>query len=131
MNKKKSVINPTTICMIICAIFISDGFYKSYEYSIGDPIGSVGGRLLVRAMGAITGAIFGLILSFVAKLFIKLFSTNSLIKEQNKILSDNNYNKNNKVNELKKEPINPSSLDETILIDLSKKENKEDKNSSK
>lgn len=102
MNKKKSVINPTTICMIICAIFVSDAFYKSFQYSVGDPIGAVNGRLLLGATGAITGAIFGLILSFIAKLFFKPSRTSRLIREQNNILSDNDYNKNNKVDELNK-----------------------------
>ncbi|MCB2362248.1 SHOCT domain-containing protein [Clostridium estertheticum] len=101
MNKKISFINSTTICMVICAIFLFNVFYKTYEYSPDDPIGAVGGRLLVGITGAIVGALMGLILRFIGHLFFRPCRTDRLIREQNKILSNNNYNKNSKVNELK------------------------------
>ncbi|MCB2295449.1 hypothetical protein LGK95_18360 [Clostridium algoriphilum] len=102
MNKKISFINPTTICMVICAIFLFNVFYKTYEYSPNDPIGAVGGRLLLGVTGAIVGAIMGLILTFIAHLFFKPSRTNRLLKEQNNILYNNNCNKNNKIEELNK-----------------------------
>jgi len=109
MHRKKSIINlinPTTICMLICAITLFNLTYKTYEYKVGDPIGAVGGRLLVGISGGVVGAIFGLILSFIVHLFFGPSRTQRLLKEQNRILNDNNnennYSKNSKVDELNK-----------------------------
>ncbi|MCB2357106.1 SHOCT domain-containing protein [Clostridium estertheticum] len=101
MNKKKSFINPTTICMGICAILLFNVFYKTYEYSLNDPIGATEGRLVLGITGAIGGAFMGLILRYIGHLFFRPSRTDRLIRQQNKILSNNNYNPNSKVNELK------------------------------
>lgn len=103
MHRKISIINPTTICMIICAILLFKAFYNTYEYSPNDPIGPAEGRLVLGVSGAIVGAVMGLILAFIARLFFKPNRANRLLKEQNKILYDNNnnnYNQNSKVSEL-------------------------------
>ena len=106
MRKKISLINPTTICMLICAIPLFNVFYKTYEHNVGDPISAVEGRLLMGITGGIGGAMLGLILAFIAHLFFKPSHTNRLIQEQNRMLNENNkennYDKNSKVDELNK-----------------------------
>jgi len=92
--------------MLICAILLFKVFYKTYEHSVGDPIGAVEGRLLMGIIGGIGGAMLGLLLAFIAHLFFKPSHTNRLLKEQNRMLNDNyrenNYNKNSKVDEINK-----------------------------
>jgi len=89
--------------MLVCAIALFNLTYKTYEFKVGDRIGAVGGRLLVGISGGVVGAIFGLILSLIARLFFRSSRNQRLLKEQNRILKDNNnYNKNTKVDELNK-----------------------------
>lgn len=103
MSKKASIINLTTICMTICAILIAKVFYKFFEYTPGDPVSATNGRTIFTITGAISGAIIGLILAFIIHIFFKPGHTNRLLKEQNRILYDNNnYNKVSKVDELNK-----------------------------
>jgi len=103
MSKKASKLNLNTICMAICAILVFKVFYETFEYSPGDPISAVTGRIIFSITGALAGAIIGLILAFIIHIFFKPSRTNRLLKEQNRILYDNNnYNKTSKVDELNK-----------------------------
>ncbi|MCB2295894.1 hypothetical protein LGK95_20750 [Clostridium algoriphilum] len=102
MRKKISLINPTTICMLICAILLFDVSYRTFEYSVGDPIGAANGRLLVAIAGGIGGAVMGFILASIAHLFFKPSRTNRLLQEQNRMLNNNNNNINNKIDKLNK-----------------------------
>lgn len=102
-SKKKSLLNSTTICMLLCAIAIAKFSYESYQYNLGDPFKFVEGRIIFTIFGSILGAIMGLILVFFIHIFFKPSRTNKLLEQQNKFLYDNNkYNKNSKVDELNK-----------------------------
>ena len=104
MRKKLSIINPITIGILIFAILCFKMFYNNFEYSPGDPIGEVAnGRLLVGIIGGIIGGIVGLILGFIVHLMFRPNLTNRLLKEQNRMIYNNNNNsKNNKIDELTK-----------------------------
>lgn len=106
MSKRKSLINPTIICMLIGAIVMFNVSYKTFEYHVGDAFGAIEGRRIVAISGGVGGAFAGLLLAFVAHLFFRPSHTNRLLKEQNRMLNNNKYqnnsNRNNKVDELNK-----------------------------
>ena len=106
MSKRKSLINPTTICVLIGAVLMFNVSYKTFEYSVGDPFGAIEGRRIVAISGGVAGAFAGLLLAFVARLLFIPSCTNRLLKEQNRMLNNNkhqnNSNRNNKVDELNK-----------------------------
>ena len=100
MHKKISIISPMTIGMLILAITCFNIFYKTYEISPGDP---VNGRLIGGIGAGIGGGIIGLVLGFIVYLSFRPSQTNRLLKEQNRMIYNNNKNnKNNKIDELTK-----------------------------
>ncbi|MCB2295948.1 SHOCT domain-containing protein [Clostridium algoriphilum] len=118
MRKKKSFINPITVCTITGAILLFNVFYKMYKQPVGAPTSEFTGRLYMGGVGAMFGSIIGLMLGLFIYTIFKPSKTKILLLEQRRMIKDfdnnnnnNNYNNNNnndkidklsKLNELKK-----------------------------
>ena len=106
MKKKISLINPMTICILLCAIPLVILTHKIYTPSANDP---VGGEFMLEVFMGIGGGIIGLGIWFIGHILFRPNHTSRLLQEQNRILYDNskinNYSKTDelsKLNELKK-----------------------------
>lgn len=106
MKNKIFLINPMTVCILICAISLVILTHKIYTPSVNDP---AGGEFMLEALMGIGGGIIGLFIWFIGHILFRPSHTNRLLQEQNRILYDNskisNYSKTDelsKLNELKK-----------------------------
>jgi len=108
MRKKKSFINPITVCTMTGAILLFNVFYKMYKQPVGAPISEFTGRLYMGGVGAMFGSIIGLMLGLFIYTIFKPSKTKILLLEQRRMIKDfdnnnnNNYNNNNNNNNIDK-----------------------------